>query len=181
MVARANGSQLAAYQMTVDAVIAALGSDTDQGLSRSEALARLARDGPNALEAEPPIPAWRRFLAQFQDTLVILLLIATAISIGLWVYERDTALPYEGLVIFAIVLLNGILGYIQETRAERAVAALRAMAAAEASVVRDGERQRIPTAELVSGDIILLEEGETIPTDARLIQSTALQITEATL
>src|SRR6266540_3015372 len=181
MVSRANESQHVAYQLPAEAVIAALGSDVNRGLSRSEARARLARDGPNALEAEPPIPAWRRFLAQFQDTLVILLLIATAISIGLWVYERDTALPYEGLVILTIVLLNGVLGYVQEERSERAVAALRALAAASASVVRDGERQRIPTAELVSGDIILLEEGDTIPADARLIQSTALQIAEAPL
>ncbi len=181
MVSRANESQHVAYQLPAEAVIAALGSDVNRGLSRSEARARLARDGPNALEAEPPIPAWRRFLAQFQDTLVILLLIATAISIGLWVYERDTALPYEGLVILTIVLLNGVLGYVQEERSERAVTALRALAAANASVVRDGERQRIPTAELVSGDIILLEEGDTIPADARLIQSTALQIAEAPL
>src|SRR6266508_754720 len=181
MVSWPNEAQRVAYQMPAEAVIAALGSDVNRGLSRAEARARLARDGPNALEAEPPIPAWRRFLAQFQDTLVILLLIATAISIGLWVYERDTALPYEGLVILTIVLLNGVLGYVQEERSERAVAALRALAAASASVVRDGERQRIPTAELVSGDIILLEEGDTIPADARLIQSTALQIAEAPL
>src|SRR2546426_8001711 len=91
MVSRANESQLVVYQLPADAVIIALGSNADRGLSRTEALARLARYGPNALESEPPIPAWRRFLAQFQDTLVILLLVATAISIGLWVYERDTA------------------------------------------------------------------------------------------
>ena len=163
MGSRANESQRAAYQLPAEAVIAALHSDADEGLSRSEALARLARDGPNALEAEPPIPTWRRFLAQFQDTLVILLLIATAISIGLWAYERDTALPYEGLAILTIVLLNGVLGYVQEERSERAVAALRALAAPSASVIRDNERQRIPAAELVPGDIILLEEGDTFP------------------
>src|SRR2546423_8922409 len=147
MVSRANESQHIAYQLPAEAVIAALGSDVNRGLRRAEAQARIVRAGPNALEAEPPIPAWRRFLAQFQDTLVILLLVATAISIGLWVYERDTALPYEGLVILTIVLLNGVLGYVQEERSERAVAALSALAAASASVVRDSERQRIPTAE----------------------------------
>jgi Ca2+-transporting ATPase len=115
-------------------------------------------------------------LAQFRDTLVILLVIATAISVGLWAYERDSALPYEGIAIFAIVLLNGILGYVQESRAERAVAALRAMSAAEASVVRDGERGSIPAA-----DLVLVEEGDTIPADARLIESTALQASEASL
>ena len=147
----------------------------------AEAQTRLARYGPNELVAEPPVPAWRRFLAQFQDVLVILLLIATAISVGLWLYERDTALPYEGLAIFAIVLLNGLLGYVQEARAEQAVAALRAMSAAEASAIRDGQRQAIPAAQLVPGDIILLEEGDTIPADARLIQSIALQTAEASM
>src|ERR671917_2034201 len=179
---RANNAEKAAeYRLTVEEVIAGLGSDIRRGLSTEEARARLERYGPNELEAEKPVPAWRRFLAQFRDTLVILLLIATAVSVGLWAYERDSALPYEGLAIFAIVLLNGILGYVQESRAERAVAALRAMSAAEAGVVRDGERRSIPAAELVPGDVILVEEGDTIPADARLIESTALQASEASL
>ena len=162
-------------------VVAALGSDAERGLTTQEAQARLGRYGRNELEAERPTPAWRRFLAQFQDVLVILLLVATAVSIGLWVYERDTALPYEGLVILAIVLLNGVLGYVQEARAEQALAALRAMSAAEVGVVRDGERRRVPAAELVSGDVVLIEEGDTIPADGRLLQSTALQTSEASL
>jgi Ca2+-transporting ATPase len=171
----------AGYRWTVEEVVAGLGSDAWRGLSSEEACARLKRYGPNELEAEKPVPTWRRFLAQFRDTLVILLLIATAVSVGLWAYERDSALPYEGLAIFAIVLLNGILGYVQESRAERAVAALRAMSAAEASVVRDGERRSALASELVPGDVILVEEGDTIPADARLIQSTALQASEASL
>src|SRR3712207_1481615 len=97
-------AQTTAYQQTAEAVVEALGSDAQQGLSRAEARDRLARYGPNELAAEPPTPAWRKFLAQFQDVLVVLLLVATAISMGLWVYERDAALPYEGLVILAIVL-----------------------------------------------------------------------------
>jgi len=171
----------AGYRWTVEEVVAGLGSDAWRGLSSEEACARLKRYGPNELEAEKPVPTWRRFVAQFRDTLVILLLIATAVSVGLWAYERDSALPYEGLAIFAIVLLNGILGYVQESRAERAVAALRAMSAAEAGVVRDGERRSVPASELVPGDVILVEEGDTIPADARLIQSTALQASEASL
>jgi Ca2+-transporting ATPase len=169
------------YQQTVEGVVAGLGSDQQRGLSTEEARSRLERYGPNELEAEKPVPAWRRFLAQFRDTLVILLLVATAISVGLWAYERDAALPYEGIAIFAIVLLNGVLGYVQESRAERAVAALREMSAAEASVVRDGVRRSIPAAELVPGDLILVEEGDTIPADARLVESTALQASEASL
>jgi Ca2+-transporting ATPase len=171
----------AAYRRTVDETVAELGSDAQRGLSSQEVQARLERYGPNELEAEKPVPAWRRFLAQFQDVLVILLLIATAISIGLWFYERDSALPYEGIVIFSIVLLNGILGYVQESRAEQAVAALRAMAAAHASVLRDGQRQQVNASELAPGDIMLIEEGDTIPADGRLIQSTALQTMEASL
>jgi P-type Ca2+ transporter type 2C len=171
----------AEYQQAVEEVVAELGCDPQRGLSSEEARARLEGYGPNELEAEKPVPAWRRFLAQFRDTLVILLLIATAVSVGLWAYERDSALPYEGLAIFAIVLLNGILGYVQESRAERAVAALRAMSAAEASVVRDGERRSVLASELVPGDVILVEEGDTIPADARLVQSTALQASEASL
>jgi Ca2+-transporting ATPase len=169
------------YQQTAREVVAGLASDPQRGLSTEEARSRLERYGTNELEAERPVPAWRRFLAQFRDTLVILLLLATAISVGLWAYERDEALPYEGVAIFAIVLLNGVLGYVQESRAERAVAALREMTAAEASVVRDGERRSLPAAGLVPGDLILVEEGDTIPADARLLESTALQASEASL
>lgn len=172
---------VAAYQRPVEEVIAELKSNAQQGLASTAVQARLTQYGPNELQAEQPIPAWRKFLAQFQDVLVILLLIATAISVGIWLYERDSALPYEAMVIFAIVLFNGILGYIQETRAEQAVAALRAMSAADATVIRDGKRQSIPASELVPGDIIIVEEGDTIPADARLIQSTALQTAEAAL
>ena len=170
-----------AYQQRVDEVLAALGTDARRGLSEAEARARLERYGRNELTAEKPMPAWRKFLAQFQDVLVILLLVATAISAGLWLYERESALPYEAMAIFAVVLLNAIMGYVQESRAEQAVAALRQMSAAHANVIRDGERQSIPAAEIVPGDIILIEEGDTIPADARLIQSTALQTAEAAL
>ncbi len=176
-----NTDQADVYRMTAEEVVAEFGSDERRGLSGQEAGARLQHYGPNELETEKPVPAWRRFLAQFQDPLIILLLVATAISVGLWVYERDTALPYEGLTIFAIVLLNGILGYGQEARAERAVAALRAMSANEATALRDGELQSVPAAGLVPGDVVLIEEGDTIPADARLIESTALQTMEASL
>jgi Ca2+-transporting ATPase len=164
--------------MTTEEVVAEFGSDQRRGLNGQEAGARLLRYGPNELETEKPVPAWRRFLAQFQDVLIVLLLVATAVSIGLWVYERDTPLPYEGLTIFAIVLLNGVLGYVQESRAERAVAALRAMSANEATVLRDGERHSVPAAELVPGDVVLIEEGDTIPADGRVLESTALQAAE---
>ncbi|MBX6367723.1 MAG: cation-translocating P-type ATPase [Rhodospirillales bacterium] len=177
----ADTERLPPYRAPADAVLAALGTDPDRGLSAAEARARLEKYGRNELKEEKPVPAWRKFLAQFQDALVILLLIATAISAALWLYKPETPLPYEALAIFAIVLLNAVMGYVQERRAEEAVAALRRMSAAQATVVRDGTQQRIPAAELVPGDLICVEEGDTIAADARLIQSTALQAAEAVL
>jgi len=169
------------YQRSADEVLAALDSDPRRGLTSAEAKARLRKYGLNELASEKPVPAWKKFLAQFGDVLVILLLVATAISFALWFYERDSALPYEAIAIFAVVLLNAVMGYVQESRAESALAALRQMAAAHANVIRDGDRKSIPAAEVVPGDIIVVEEGDTIPADARVIQSTALQAAEATL
>ena len=170
-----------AYRQSGEAVLAALDTDSVRGLNAPEARARLERLGKNELASEPPVPAWRKFLSQFENVLVILLLVATAISAGVWSYERDSTLPYEALVIFAIVWLNAIMGYVQEARAERTVAALRAMSAAEARVIRDGERHALPATEIVLGDIILIEEGDTIPADARVLQAVALQTAEAVL
>jgi Ca2+-transporting ATPase len=170
-----------AYQQPVDDLIASLDTDVTRGLSQDQVRTRLERYGRNELIAEPPVPAWRRFVAQFEDVLVILLLAATAISAGLWAFERDAALPYEAIAIFAVVLLNATMGYVQESRAEAAVAALRAMAAANARVIREGQRRSVPATDLVPGDIILIEEGDTIPADARLVESVALHAAEAAL
>ncbi|PWT85815.1 MAG: haloacid dehalogenase [Blastocatellia bacterium] len=169
------------YRHHVADVIGALGTDLRKGLSSSEAQSRLQQHGRNELVAEQPLPGWRRFLAQFQDVLVVLLLLATAISAALWAYERDAALPYEAIAIFAVVLLNATMGYVQESRAEAAVAALRAMSAAHATVIRDGERRSIPATDITVGDIIVIEEGDTIPADGRVVESTALQTAEAAL
>jgi len=174
-------SLLEPYRHSADEVLAASGTDGEQGLSEEEARLRLERHGRNELMAEKAVPAWRKFLAQFQDALVILLLVATAVSAGLWLIERDSALPYEAIAILSVVLLNALLGYVQQSRAEQAVAALRQMSAAHARVVRDGERQTIAATEVVPGDLILIEEGDTVPADARLVRSTALRTAEAAL
>ncbi|HEX2864223.1 MAG TPA: cation-transporting P-type ATPase, partial [Deinococcales bacterium] len=121
--------------MPAAAVIAALGVDENRGLSTREAEARAARFGPNELPAEPPVPAWRRLLAQFASTLVLLLVAAAGISFLLWWLEREAGLPFESLVILAIVVLNAGLGYVQEARAEQAVNALNRLSAAEARVL----------------------------------------------
>jgi Ca2+-transporting ATPase len=173
--------QSATYRQPVDAVLAALRTDAHLGFSDREARARLERYGKNELMAEKPVPARRKFLAQFHDVLVILLLIATAISAGLWLVERDAALLYEAIAILAVILLNAVMGYIQQSRAEQAVAALRQMSAAHATVMRGGAPQSIAAAEVVPGDLILIEEGDTVPADARPIQSTALHTAEAAL
>lgn len=162
-------------------ILTALGTDEHVGLSDNEARTRLDQYGMNELTSEKSKPAWRKFLAEFKDILVILLLVATAISAGLWVYERESNLPYEAIAIFTVVMLNAIMGYVQEARAEEAVAALRRMSAAQAKVIRDGTRRSLEATELVPGDIILIEEGDSIPADARLIKTTALQTAEAAL
>src|SRR5262249_40107781 len=159
----------------------ALGTDAARGLTSNDARARLARYGLNQLAVERRVPAWKKFVAQFRDALVILLLIATAISFVLWLYERDASLPYEAMAISAVVLLNAVLGFVQEERAESAIAALRQMAAAHAHVIRDAEPRTVPATEVVPGDILLVEEGDTVPADARVIEATALQMAEAAL
>ena len=170
-----------AYQQSIDELLAAFGTVANRGLSEADVRKHLERYGKNELTSEQPTPAWRRFLAQFQNVLVILLLVATAISGVLWYLERDSALPYEALAIFAVVLLNAVMGYTQEARAEQAMTALRQMSAAQAKVIRDGSQQSVPATGIVPGDIILLEEGDIVPADARLIQSIALQSSEAAL
>ena len=169
------------HQRHAEEVVAVLRTDLRRGLTDAEVRSRLERYGRNELATEKPTPAWVRFLAQFQNPLVILLLVATGISAGVWAYERDAGLPYEAIAILAVVLLNATLGYVQESRAEAAVAALRAMSAADAAVIRNGERRSIPASDIVPGDIILIEEGDTIAADGRLVESAALQTAEAAL
>ena len=166
-----------------EAVVAALGSNTARGLNRDEAERRLQQYGPNQLKSAPETPWWQRLREQFQNVLVIILLVAIVISMVEWLLQnpRQSALPYEAIIILAIVVLNAMLGFIQESRAEKSVRALMALAAPEATVVRDGERQRVATSEIVPGDIVLIEAGDKIPADARLIEVANLQADEAPL
>ena len=172
-----------AHSETADAVLAALGSDRDRGLSPSEARQRLAREGPNELTSAGETPWWRQLAEQFANILVIILMVATAISMVEWLLQdpRESALPYEAIVILAILVLNALLGFFQERRAEKSVRALMALAAPEATVIRDGARQQIPTREIVPGDLLLVEAGDKIPADARLIEAANLQADEAAL
>lgn len=151
------------------------------GLSEKEAAERLSEHGLNRLDAAPEVPVWRKFLRQFADPLVYLLLAAIVISVVAWLFERDEGIPFEAIVIAAIVILNAVLGHVQEARAERAVAALQRMAAPMAGVIRDGRKQRIPATGVVPGDVLLLEEGDAVCADARLVETSSLKIAEASL
>jgi Ca2+-transporting ATPase len=162
-------------------VLARLGSDAHRGLAAAAAATRLAQYGRNELPTAPPVPRWRRFLAQLQSPLVLLLLAAAGVSLGVWWYEGGGHVPYEALAILAIVVANAVLGFMQEERAERALASLKRMTAATALVVRGGERVAVPAAEVVPGDLLAIEEGATIPADARLVQSVSLQTAEGAL
>ena len=136
--------------MDADAVAAALEVNVENGLSAQEAARRLAQNGPNELRAAPRVPAWRRVLAQFQDPLIYLLLAAVGIALLAWWVEGRVGWPVDATVIAAVVLLNGVIGHVQEAKAQNAVAALARMTAATSGVLRDGKPQRVPSAELVT-------------------------------
>lgn len=170
-----------AYRQPFSVVAADLKCDLSTGLMADAARERLLRLGKNELPVVPPVPAWRRLVAQFTNPLTILLLVAIVISLIAWLLERDTAVPFEAITILAIVIINAVLGYVQEARAEQAIAALRAMSAATTRVLRDGQQHIIATAEVVPGDVVLLEEGDTIPADGRVTDSISLRVAEAVL
>jgi Ca2+-transporting ATPase len=169
------------YRLDAFEVAGELETDVRRGLSAAEAAARLERYGPNELEAAEKVPKWRKLLAQFADPLIYLLLAALAVSVAAWVADGADGAPYEAIVIAAIVVLNGLLGYVQEARAERAVEALQRMAAVTATVVRDGREERIAAAEVVPGDVMLLAEGDAVSADGRLAEASSLTVAEAAL
>ena len=172
------------------AVAASLGVDPNAGLSQAEAKRRLAQYGPNELASAPPVPKWKKFLAQFKDPLVYLLLAATGISLIAWFIEKANAapgaeggeiLPFDAIVIVLILIVNAVLGYIQESKAEEAVEALSQMTAPQTNVLRDGKIARINTVDVVPGDMVVLGEGDSIPADGRLLAAASLRVAEASL
>ena len=132
------------YQQSADEVVSTLASDSRNGLSESEARERLDKYGANELKAKKPVPGWKKLLAQFQNVLVVLLLAATAISAGLWWYERDAALPYEAIAIFAIVLLNALDGLYPGIESRGSGGGIAADVRGPGNVVRGGERRPCP-------------------------------------
>jgi len=155
-------------------VAAKLDTHLQRGLTAEEAAHRLAHYGPNQLREIPRPGFWRMLLDQFNNFLVLILIAASLVSLLLGDYV-------EAIAILAIVILNTVLGVVQESKAEEALAALKRMTAPEARVIRDGHRQTIPAQEVVPGDLILLESGNYVPADVRLVESVNLQIDEASL
>jgi len=169
------------WEQRADQVVAELHADLQVGLTSAEVAARLASHGANVLDARVPVPTWRKVVAQLADPLVYLLLAAVVVSLAAWVAEGAEGIPFEVIVILAIVAANAVLGYVQEARAEEAVAALNRMAAASATVVRDGAEQRVAAAEVVPGDVLVLAEGDAVSADARLVEVASLSVAEASL
>ncbi|MCV2392858.1 cation-transporting P-type ATPase [Actinotalea sp. M2MS4P-6] len=169
------------WSMSATEVAAEAATDPAVGLTATTAADRLAHDGPNEVEPEPPVPTWRRFLAALADPLVVLLLVAVVVAVAVWLVEGAHGLPIDALVIAAIVVANAVLGLVQERRAEGAVEALATLSAARATVLRDGEPAEIPAREVVVGDVLLLAEGDRVAADGRLVTATALAVDEASL
>ncbi len=161
------------HALSAPETLARLGSAAD-GLTADEAKARLARYGPNKVATHQARPAWRRLLDQLNNTLIYVLLAAALVTaaLGEWV---DTS------VIIGVVVINALVGFIQEGRAEKALDAIRDMLAPTALVERDGRRRQVPAEELVPGDIVLLRAGDKVPADLRVLTAHGLQAQEAAL
>jgi P-type Ca2+ transporter type 2C len=148
--------------------------DATRGLPTDEAARRLAEHGPNELQASAGVSPWRLLFDQFKNVLILILLVAVALSL---VLGHAT----EAIVISVIVVLAAVLGFVQEYRAERAIEALGRMAAPTATVIRDGEETDVPARELVPGDVVLVHAGDRVPADARLVEVANLKIEESAL
>ncbi len=156
------------------AITAQLESNVQRGLTSSQVNERRARYGPNELEEEPAPPPWRILLMQFANTMIVVLLVAAVIMVAI---GEST----DAIVIGAIVVLNALIGFFQEYRAEQAMAALRSMTAPHARVVRDGAETSVVATELVPGDLMVFEAGDVVAADARLLECPNLRVNEAAL
>lgn len=170
-----------AEQMNQNDLFKELGVDPSVGLSAAEVSKRQQTYGPNRLQEKKKKSMLQRFLEQFKDAMIIILLIAAAISFGIACVEGNPSEFFEPLLILLIVIANAVMGVVQENKAEKALDALQNLSAPHARVLRDGKELRIEAVELVPGDIIHLEAGDFIPADARLLQSSSLKSEESAL
>lgn len=168
------------YLASAEDVLDAQSSNAETGLSGAEAASRLASVGPNKLDEEEKTPMWKRFFEQMADPMVIMLLVAAAISVitGFIQGEPEWA---DAAIILSVVILNSVLGVVQEAKSEQALEALQEMSAAQSKVIRDGKLVHLPSSELVPGDIVLLEAGDSVPADCRVLESASMKIEEAAL
>ncbi|MBS1196851.1 MAG: calcium-translocating P-type ATPase, PMCA-type [Proteobacteria bacterium] len=159
---------------STEAVATRLEADASKGLEASEAVVRLEKFGRNHLTEKPPVPAWQRFVDQFKSALIGVLVVAAVVAS----FVGDIK---DSIVILVVVFFNAVLGYFQEQRAEKSLAALKKMLAQKARVRRDGHKLELAAEELVPGDLVLLEAGDKVPADGRLIAAHSLEIDESTL
>ena len=167
------------YNLPYKAVKELLHTDTVQGLTEHEAMERLREYGYNEFKKREHTTLWQKFVAQFKSFMIIVLLIAAAIS-GVTGYMNGEGIT-DALIILVILVANAIIGMVQESKAERSLDALERMAAPRCKVVRDGERRIIESRELVPGDIVEIETGDSIPADLRLTEAINLKVQEAAL
>lgn len=172
---------MTAHQETREAVLQELGSDQASGLLPEQIEVKTALYGENKLREAQQKTGFQRFLDQFKDAMILILLAAAAVSFVLACLEREPGAFFEPVLILLIVILNAIMGVMQESRAEKALAALKALSAPQARVLRSGQEALIPAAALVPGDIIRLEAGDFVPADARLLHSASLKSEESAL
>ena len=154
---------------------------SQQGLDGAEAQKRLQQNGKNALAEAKKKPAILKFLGQFTDPMIIVLLAAAVVSAVLAIVQGEYVELIEGGVILLIVIVNAVIGFVQEGKAENALEALKAKNKPYVKVIRNGEQAVIPSEELVVGDVVVLEAGDVVPADMRLIQSASLKMEEAAL
>lgn len=161
------------YQRTEREVLARLDT-ADRGLTERQVQKRRKQYGPNALKEPGKKPAWRVFLEQFKDLLVMILIGAAVISMA-------TGNPESTVVIFAVITLNAVLGTVQHEKARKSLESLRSLSSPLAVVMRDGAKIQIPSEEVVPGDILYLDSGDLVVADGRILESVALQVDESSL
>lgn len=166
------------YLETVQSVLAETAS-AENGLSGAQAAERTEQYGPNRLVEAKKRSAILRFFDQMKDPMIIILLVAAALSLVTSLYEGEN--PADVFIILFVVVLNSVLGVVQESKAEEAIEALKKMTAAKSKVLRDGEITTLPSDELVPGDVIILEAGDSIPADGRLLEAASMKVEEAAL
>ena len=174
------GIHLKEYLASAEDVLSEQSTNAETGLTSAEAQARAAKFGPNKLKEEEKTPLWIRFFQQMADPMVIMLIVAAVISAVTGMIQGESEWA-DVIIIMAVVIINSALGVIQEAKSEEALAALQEMSAAQSKVIRDGKQISLHSSELVPGDIVLLEAGDAVPADCRVLESASMKIEEAAL